>query len=50
MTPEEMADLDIHPRAYQKIEAGENAVSLKSIYVICKRLKIDPGKLFPVNF
>ncbi len=50
MTQEELAGLDLHVRSYQKLEAGVNAISLKSIYVLARRLGVHPSEFFDFEF
>lgn len=50
MTQEEISGLDIHVRSYQKLEAGVNAISLKSVYVLAKRLGVHPSEFFDFEF
>lgn len=45
MTQEEVSGLDIANRAYQAIERGENAPSLKSIFLIARALGVEPMEL-----
>ncbi len=46
LTQEEMADRKISVRAYQKLENGKNGMSLKTIFLLSRRLGIHPEKFF----
>lgn len=46
LTQEEIADLKISVRAYQKLESGKNGMSLKTIFLLSRRLGVHPGKFF----
>ena len=50
LTQEEISGLDIHVRSYQKLEAGVNAISLKSVFVLANRLGVHPSELFDFEF
>lgn len=52
LTQEEVAGLEMGVRVYQRIESGNGAPSLKSLFLIAKSLKLHPKELldFPLQF
>ena len=48
LTQEDMEDGDwsINVRTYQRIENIETDVTLKNLFYICKKLKINPSEIF----
>lgn len=50
LTQEEISGLELHVRSYQKLESGVNAISLKSIYVLARRLDVHPSEFFDFEF
>ncbi len=41
------AEMDL--RSYQRLESGENGISLKSIYLLSKRFNIHPSEFFNIR-
>lgn len=48
LTQEEISGLNMGVRTYQKIESGESAPSLESLYIIAETLGVHPKELLNI--
>lgn len=50
-TQEEMdsGEYPIEYKFYQQIEYGKKNIALKTLYKICKKLKVDPANIFTLG-